>query len=80
MASFLQYSVLFGAAFFTEQLEMICRIDFDIFLDILIFDPLQGYCMGYSLCIMAYFQNSLISRIFRGFWSGFLPIRFLNDL
>ena len=30
-------------------------MDFDIFLEILIFDPLQGYCMGYTLCIMAFF-------------------------
>ena len=55
-------------------------MDFDIILEILIFDSLQGYCMGYSLCMMAYFQNGLISRIFRVFWSGFLHRRFLNDL
>ena len=59
---------------------MICRIDFDIFLDILIFDPLQGYCMGYSLCMMAYFQNGLISRIFSVFWSSLLHRTTLNDL
>ena len=59
---------------------MICRIDFDIFLDILIFDPLQGYCMGYSLYIMAYFQNGLVSRIFSLFWGGFLYKRTLNIL
>ena len=28
--------------------------------------------MGYSLCMMAYFQNGLISLIFRVLWSGFL--------
>ena len=28
--------------------------------------------MGYSLCIMANFQNGLISEIFGVFWSGFL--------
>ena len=27
--------------------------------------------MGYSLFMMADFQNGLISRIFRPFWSGF---------
>ena len=27
--------------------------------------------MGYSLCMMADFQNALISRIFGVFWSGF---------
>ena len=36
--------------------------------------------MGYSLCIMADFQNALISRIFRGFWSGFLQRITVNDL
>ena len=29
--------------------------------------------MGYSLCMMADFQNGLISRIFRVFWSFFFP-------
>ena len=29
----------FGGFFCREQLEMICRIDFDMFLGILIFDP-----------------------------------------
>ena len=28
--------------------------------------------MGYSLCMMADFQNALISRIVGVFWSGFL--------
>ena len=28
--------------------------------------------MGYSLCMMADFQNGLISPIFSFFWSGFL--------
>ena len=36
--------------------------------------------MGYSLCIMADFQNALISRIFRVFWSGFLHRITVNDL
>ena len=36
--------------------------------------------MGYSLCIMADFQNALISRIFRVFWSGFLQRITINDL
>ena len=27
--------------------------------------------MGYSLCMMADFQNALITGIFRVFWSGF---------
>ena len=36
--------------------------------------------MGYSLCMMADFENDLISRIFGGFCSGFLHRTTLNDL
>ena len=36
--------------------------------------------MGYSLCVMADFQNGLISLIFSVFWSGFLHRTTLNDL
>ena len=36
--------------------------------------------MGYSLCMMADFQNGLISPIFGVFWSGFLHRTTLNDL
>ena len=59
---------------------MICRTDFDMFFGILIFDPKQEFCMGYSLCMMGDFQNGLISRIFSVFWSGFLYRTTLNDL
>ena len=38
MVLFLEYLVFFGAVFCTEQLEMICGIDFDMFFGILIFD------------------------------------------
>ena len=31
--------IVFWRSFFTEQLEMICRMDFDMFFGILIFDP-----------------------------------------
>ena len=44
---------------------------FDMFFGILIFDPKWGFCKGYSLCMMADFQNGLISRIFGVFSSGF---------
>ena len=44
---------------------------FDMFFGILTFDPKWGFCMGYSLCRMADFQNGLISRIFSVFLSGF---------
>ena len=46
-------------------------MDFGMFFGILIFDPKLGCCMGYSLCMMADFENALISRIFGVFWSGF---------
>ena len=36
--------------------------------------------MGYSLCMMADFENALISRIFGVFWSGFLHRATVIDL
>ena len=63
MVSFLQYLVFFEAAFCLEQLAMICRMDFDMFFGILIFDPKIGFCKGHSLCMMGDLQNDLISRI-----------------
>ena len=36
------------------------------------FDPKSGFCMGYSLCMMADFQNGLNSRIIGILLSGFL--------
>ena len=33
MVSFLEYLVFFGAVFCTQQLEMLCRMDFDMFLE-----------------------------------------------
>ena len=59
---------------------MSCNMDFVIFFAILIFDPKSGFCMGYSLCMMADFQNGLISRIFNVFCTGFLHRTTLNDL
>ena len=53
---------------------------FEMFLGILIFDPKWGFCMGYSLCVMADFQNGLISRIFGVFSIGFFYGRIPNDL
>ena len=35
--------------------------------------------MGYRICMMADFQNGLISRIFCVVWSGFLHRTTLND-
>ena len=79
MLSFLEYLVFFGAVFCTEQLYMICRMDFDMFFGILIFQQKRGFCMGYSLCMMADFQNALIFRIFGVFVSGFLHRTTVND-
>ena len=36
--------------------------------------------MGYYLCLMADFENGLISLIFHVFWSGLLRITTVNDL
>ena len=36
--------------------------------------------MGYSLCIIADFENGLISGIFGVFWSGFSHRTTVNDL
>ena len=50
---------------------MNCRMVFDMFFEILIFEP-KEFFMGYSLCLMADFQNALISGIFGVFSSGLL--------
>ena len=39
MVLFLEYLVFFEAVFCTKHLEMICRMDVDMFFLILIFDP-----------------------------------------
>ena len=59
---------------------MTCRMDFDMFFEILIFDPKGGFCMGYSLCMMADFQSGLFSRVFGVFWSGFFYRTTPNNL
>ena len=59
---------------------MTCRMDFDMFFGILIFDSKGRFYKGYSLCIMADFQNRLISRIFSVFSSGVLQKTTVNDL
>ena len=55
-------------------------MDFDMFFGISIFDAKWGFCMGYSLCIMADFQNALISRVSGVFLSGFLQRTSVKDL
>ena len=65
------FSFFFWAAFCREQLKMICRMDFDMSIGFLFFDPKWGFCKGYSLWMMAESQNALISRIFSVFSSSF---------
>ena len=55
-------------------------MEFDMFFGILIFDPKTGFCMGHSLCMMADFQNGLISGMFSVSLSGFLHRKTLNGL
>ena len=67
-----QYLVFFGAVFCTEQLEIICRMDFDMFFGILILSQSEDFVWPIAFaCMMADFQNALISGIFSVFWSGF---------
>ena len=46
-------------------------MDFDMSFGILVLDPKWGFCMGYSLYMIADFQNGLISLILIVFLSGF---------
>ena len=55
-------------------------MDFNMFFGILMFDPKSRFCMGYSLSMMADFQNALICPIFGVFSSSFLHRKTLNDL
>ena len=80
MVSFFEYLVFFGGGFFGEELWMICRMDFDMFFGILVLDSKWGFWMGYSLCMMADFQNGLISLILIVFFERFLHRKTLNDL
>ena len=80
IVSFLEYLLFFWPLFGSEQLLMICRMDFDMFIGISIFYLKLRLCKGYFLCMMADFQNGLISRILNVFWSGFLHRTTRNDL
>ena len=80
MVSFLEFLMFLEAVFCNQQLQMVCRMDYDMFFGILIFDPKWGFCKGCSLCMMGDFENGLISRIFSVSWSGFLHRTTGNDL
>ena len=62
---------VFSSGFLHRTTLMICRMDFDMFFGILIFDPNPGFCKAYTLCMMADFQNGLICGIFSVFPSRF---------
>ena len=55
------FNIFVERFFCTKQLQRVCRMEFNMFFGILMFDPKSGFCMGYSLCMMADFQNGLIS-------------------
>ena len=61
---------VFGVDFCTEQLQIICTMDFDMFFGILTFEPKWRFCMGYSFCMMADYQNALISKMFYAFFGA----------
>ena len=54
-------------------------MDFHMFFGILIFEPKCGFCMGYSLCVMADFQIAHFSNI-SCFLKRFLDRITVNDL
>ena len=60
---------------------MICRMDFDMFLEYQFLGQSEDFAWAIAFaCMMADFQNALISQIFSVFWSGFLHRTTLNDL
>ena len=62
---------VFSSGFLHRTTKNTCRIDFDMFFQILIFDPKGRFCKAYRSSMMADFQNHLISGIFGVFLSGF---------
>ena len=59
MLSFLEYLVFFGAVFCTEQLQMISRMDFDMFFGIFGSEDF-AWAIAFA-CMIVDFQNALIS-------------------
>ena len=71
---------VFRAVSCTEEVKMMYRMDFNIFLKFLIFDIKWRSCKRYSLCVMHHFQNGLISWIFGVFSSDFFHTTSVTDL
>ena len=68
MVSFLEYLAFFEAVFCLKTLEIICRMDFDMFFGILILTQSEDFANAIAfVCMMGDFQNGLISRIFSVF-------------
>ena len=65
MVLFHEYLVFYGAVVCTEQLQMINKMDFDMFFGILIFAAGCGFCMGY---------------IGSAYWPIFKMVLFLENL
>ena len=80
MVSFLECLVFFEAVFCTAQVEMICRIDFDMFFGILIFDPKWGFCKGYGLFMWAILKMVSFFEYLVVFGAVFLHRTSGNDL
>ena len=68
MLSFLEYLVFFGAVFCREQLEVISRMDLTCFWEFKFLSQREDFAWAIAFaCMMADFQNALISRIFSVF-------------
>ena len=60
---------------------MICKMDFGMFFGTLFLGQSEDFAWAIAFaCMMADFQNALISRIFSVFWRGFLCRTPVNDL
>ena len=72
---------VFWSGFCRKQLEVICRTDFNMFLEFSFFSQSEDFAWAIAFaCMMAHFQNALISGIFCVFWSGFLQRTTRNDV
>ena len=71
---------VFSSRFLHRTTLMGCKTDFCLFSGILIFDRKWPFCKGYSLCMMADFKSSLISRIIGVFFGRLFAQNYSNGL
>ena len=64
-------SGIFGVNWSSFFAQNNCNVPVKCFLAFLIFAPTRLFCKGYSLCIMADFQNGPTSRIVGVFFEHF---------